>query len=161
MRPASPRDPGIAFAALGRPDIFLTLIVDGHHLAADTVKVASSAAADRLVLITDAVAAAGCADGSFTLGGTVPIHSEGGVVRAANGTLAGTTLSMIAAVGNLHALGVPLAAALRAATEAPARMARRPDLGRLAPGARADLVVLDDGLSVVRVLMDGMEVFAH
>ena len=58
---------------------------------------------------------------------------------------------------NLHALGVPLAAALTAATEAPARMARRPDLGRIEPGARADLVVLDDGLQVDRVLLDGEE----
>ena len=57
---------------------------------------------------------------------------------------------MLDAVRNLHALGVPLAAALRAATEAPARMARRPDLGRIAPGARADLVVLDESLELDR-----------
>ena len=62
---------------------------------------------------------------------------------------------MLAAVRNLHALGVPLAAALGAATEAPARMARRPDLGRLEPGARADLVVLDDALALDQVLLAG------
>jgi N-acetylglucosamine-6-phosphate deacetylase len=156
-RPAS-RDPGVAFAALGRDDVFITLIVDGHHLAADTVRAAWRAAGDRLVLISDAVAAAGAPDGDYTLGGSVPIHSAGDVVRTSSGSLAGSTLSMLDAVRNSHALGVPLAAALRAATEGPARMARRPDLGRIAPGARADLVILDDSLELERVLLGGAEV---
>jgi N-acetylglucosamine-6-phosphate deacetylase len=152
---STPRDPGIGFAALGREDVFVTLIVDGNHLADDTVRTAWRAAGDRLVLISDAVAAAGAPDGDYTLGGTVPIHSEGGIVRTADGALAGSTLTMLDAVRNAHALGIPLAAALRAATEAPAAMARRPDLGRLEPGARADLVVLDDSLDLHRVLFDG------
>ncbi|HVW48275.1 MAG TPA: N-acetylglucosamine-6-phosphate deacetylase [Solirubrobacterales bacterium] len=157
MRRPRSRDPGIAFAALGREDVFVTLIIDGHHLADDTVRVAWRAAGERLVLITDAVAAATAPDGDYTLGGTVPIHSRGGVVRDGAGSLAGSTLSMLAAVRNLHALGVPLAAALAAATEAPARMARRADLGRVAPGARADLVVLDDSLAITRVLLAGTD----
>jgi N-acetylglucosamine-6-phosphate deacetylase len=156
MRRPEHRDPGIAYAALGRDDVFITLIADGHHLADDTVRTAARAAADRLVLISDAVAAAAAPDGDYTLGGNLPIRSEGGVVRSAAGSLAGSTLTMPAAVRNLHALGVPLAAALRAATEAPARMARRPDLGRLEPGAPADLVVLDDALELTQVLLAGI-----
>jgi N-acetylglucosamine-6-phosphate deacetylase len=155
MRRPEPRDPGIAFAALGREDVFITLIVDGNHLADDTVRTAWRAADDRLVLISDAVAAAGAPAGDHTLGGTVPIRSDAGAVRTAAGALAGSTLTMLDAVRNLHALGVPLAAALRAATEAPAAMARRPDLGRLEPGARADLVVLDDSLGLQTVLLAG------
>ncbi len=155
MRRATPRDPGIAFAALARDDVFVTLIVDGHHLADDTVRTAWAAADDRLVLISDAVAAAGAPDGDHTLGGTVPIRSADGVVRTADGVLAGSTLTMLDAVRNAHALGIPLATALRAATEAPARMARRPDLGHLVPGARADLVVLDDSLALQTVLLAG------
>jgi N-acetylglucosamine-6-phosphate deacetylase len=155
MRRPAPRDPGIAFAALGRDDVFITLIVDGHHLADDTVRAAWRAAGDRVVLISDAVAAAGAPAGEYTLGGTVPIHSKCGVVRTADGSLAGSTLSMLDAVRNAHALGIPLAAALRAATEAPARMARRPDLGRIESGARADLVVLDDSLALEQVLLGG------
>jgi N-acetylglucosamine-6-phosphate deacetylase len=155
MRRPTPRDAGIVFAALGRDDVFVTLIVDGEHLADDTVRTAWRAAGDRVVLISDAVAAAAAPDGEYTLGGTVPIHSEEGVVRTAEGPLAGSTLSMLDAVRGAHALGIPLAAALRAATEAPARMARRPDLGRIEPGARADLVVLDDSLGLEKVLFAG------
>jgi N-acetylglucosamine-6-phosphate deacetylase len=155
MRRPAPRDPGIAFAALAREDAFVTLIVDGNHLADDTVRAACRAAGDRLVLISDAVAAAGAPDGDYTLAGTVPIHSEAGVVRTADGALAGSILTMLDAVRNLHALGVPLATALCAATEAPARMARRPDLGHLTPGARADLIVLDPSLTLHQVLLDG------
>lgn len=155
MRRPEHRDPGIAYAALGRDDVFITLIVDGHHLADDTVRAAARAAGERLVLISDAVAAAVAADGDYTLGGNVAIHAAAGVVRNDAGSLAGSTLTMLDAVRNLHALGVPLAAALRAATEAPARMAGRPDLGRIAPGARADLIVLDDSIERERVLLGG------
>jgi N-acetylglucosamine-6-phosphate deacetylase len=155
MRRPAPRDPGIAFAALGRDGVFATLIVDGRHLAADTVRAAWRAAGDRLVLISDAVAAAGAPDGDYPLGAAVPIHSEGGTVRTATGALAGSTLTMLDAVRNANALGIPLAAVLRAATEAPARMARRPDLGHLTPGAPADLVVLDESLELHQVLLDG------
>ena len=62
---------------------------------------------------------------------------------------------MIEAVRNLIALGARLEAALAAATEVPARIAGRTDLGVLKPGARADVVVLDDGLEITRVLVDG------
>jgi N-acetylglucosamine-6-phosphate deacetylase len=158
MRRPTPRDPGIAFAALGRDDVFVTLIVDGRHLADDTVRTAWRAAGDRVALISDAVAAAGAPDGDYTLGGTVPVHSEGGTVRTADGALAGSTLSMLDAVRNAHALGVPLAAALRAATEVPARMARRPDLGRLELGARADLVLIDDSLALRQAFLEGVPV---
>ncbi len=160
MRRFEPRDAGIAFAALGREDVFVSIIVDGHHLADDTVRVAWRAARERLVLISDAVAAAAAPDGDYTLGGTVPVRSEDGVVRDGDGSLAGSALSMLEAVRNLHALGVPLAAALAAASEAPARMARRDDLGRIAPGARADIVVLDDALELERVFLGGEELVA-
>jgi N-acetylglucosamine-6-phosphate deacetylase len=155
MRRPEHRDPGIAYAALGRDDVFVTLIVDGHHLADDTVRAAARAAGERLVLITDAVAAAAARDGEYTLGGKIPIRSEGGVVRNAAGSLAGSTLTMLDAVRNLHALGVPLAAVLTAATEAPARMARRQDLGRIEPGAAADLLVLTADLELDQVLLAG------
>jgi N-acetylglucosamine-6-phosphate deacetylase len=154
MRATTPRDPGIALAALSRADVTVQVIVDGHHLAADTVIVARRAAAGRFALVTDAVAAAAAGDGEFLLG-TVPVRAVGGVVRGADGMLAGSALTMIDAVRNLHSLGASLEEALTAASSVPARIAGRADLGRLAPGARADVVVLDDRVEIRQVLVDG------
>ena len=154
MRPSTSRDPGIAFAALGRADVTVQLIVDGHHLAPDTVAVAWRAAGGRFALVTDAMAAAAAGDGEYMLG-SLPVRACGGVVRGKAGMLAGSALTMIEAVRNLHALGVDLEDALAAASSVPARIAGRDDVGRLTPGARADLVVLDDRLEIRRVLVDG------
>jgi N-acetylglucosamine-6-phosphate deacetylase len=154
MRTSTPRDPGIAFAALARADVTVQLIIDGHHLAPDTVTVAWRAAAGRLALVTDAVAAAAAGDGEFLVG-TVRVSAAGGVVRGEDGMLAGSALTMIDAVRNLHDLGAPLPDALEAASTVPARIAGRDDLGRLTPGAPADIVVVDDRLEVQRVLVEG------
>ena len=154
MRRDLPRDPSIALAALARADVIVQLIVDLHHVAADTVIVACQAAAGRFALVTDAAPAAGMGDGEFVLGGR-RIRAVDGVVRGPEGQLAGSALTMIEAVRNLHGLGIPLEDALRAASEVPARVAQRADLGRLAPGARADVLVLDDRLEIRRVLVDG------
>jgi len=143
-------------AALARPDVTVQVIVDGHHLAGETVFVAWQAARGRFALVTDAVAAAGMGDGSYVLGGT-EVTAEGGVVRRGDGTLAGSALTMIKAVRNLHALGAELEAALAAASTVPARIVGRADLGRLAVGAPADVVVLDDRLEVQRALVAGGE----
>jgi N-acetylglucosamine-6-phosphate deacetylase len=154
MHRPSPRDPGIGFAALARPDVSVQLIVDGHHLAADTVRVAWAAASGRFALVTDAVAAAGSGDGKFLLGGQLLLAADG-VVRGPGGQLAGSSLTMLAAVRNLHALGIPLEGALSAASIVPARIAGRPELGSIAPGSPADVVVLDDRLEIRQVLVDG------
>jgi N-acetylglucosamine-6-phosphate deacetylase len=154
MRPLAPREPGIALAALARPDVTVQLIADGHHVAADTLLVACRAARGRFVLVTDAGAAARMGDGEFTLAGETVV-SAGGAVRTPGGRLAGSALTMIEAVRNVHALGIPLEEALTAATAVPAGIAGRPDLGRLAPGARADVVLLDDNLEPDGVLVDG------
>jgi N-acetylglucosamine-6-phosphate deacetylase len=154
MRPSSSRDPGIAMAALARTDVTVQVIVDGHHLASETVLVAWQAAHGRFALVTDAVGAAGMDDGRYFLGGT-EVTAEGGVVRRADGTLAGSAVTMIEAVRNLHALGAELEHALAAASTVPARIAGREDLGRLVVGAPADVVILDDRLEVQRALVAG------
>ena len=154
MRPFSHRDPGVAGVALARPDVIVQIILDGVHLAPDTVRLVWRAATGRLALVTDAVAGAGVdGDGSYRLG-DVPVEVRGGVVRRDDGVLAGSVLTMIDAVRNLHALGVPLEDALGAATEVPARVIGA-DVGRIVVGAPADLVVLGDGLELERVLVGG------
>ena len=153
MRPFTHRDPGIAGAALARQDVAVQIILDGVHLAPDTVRVVWRAAAGRLALVTDAVAGAGASDGSYQLG-DVAVEVRDGVVRRDDGVLAGSVLTMIEAVRNLHALGVPLEDALDAATRVPAGIVAA-DAGRIAVGAPADVVVLSEELDVERVLVGG------
>jgi N-acetylglucosamine-6-phosphate deacetylase len=153
------RDPGPAGAALARDDVIVTAIVDGVHLAPETVAVVRRAAGARLCLVSDAIAAAGMGDGSFALGGLEVEVSEGRSQRP-GGTLAGSVGALDASVRRLVAGGAPLAAAVHAAARAPALLAGRPELGRLAPGAVADVAVLDAELRVVRTLVAGVEVWA-
>ena len=156
MRPLGHRDPGIAGAALVRDDVIVQVILDGHHLAEETAKVVWRTAAGRVALVTDAIAAAGIGDGSYRLG-EVEVEVRDGVARRADGVLAGSVVTMIEAVRNLHALGASLVDAVAAATSIPARVVRRPELGVLRQGGEADLVVLDDGLEIRRVLRGGRE----
>jgi N-acetylglucosamine-6-phosphate deacetylase len=154
MRPFAAREPGLAGAALVSSDVVVQVILDGVHLADDTARLVWQAAAGRMALVTDAIAAAGAGDGSYTLAG-VDFEVEDGVARRADRVLAGSTVPMIEAVRNLVALGAPIEAALTAATEVPARIAGRPQLGTIEPGAAADVVVLDEGLEIARVIVAG------
>ena len=153
------RDPGPAGVALVRPDAFVTAIVDGVHLAPETAGSAWLAARERLCLISDAIAAAGMGDGTFRLGDREVVVSAG-ASRLADGTLAGSTVTMDRSVRELAALGASTAEAVWAASTAPARLLGRDDLGRLEPGLPADIAVLDDALRVTRTLVAGAEVFA-
>jgi len=154
MRPFRSRDPGIVGVALTRRDVFVQMIVDGHHLADETVRLIWAAAAGRVALVTDATAGANENPGSYQLG-DIEIESSGGVPMREDGVFAGTVLTMIDAVRNLHGLGIPFEAAVGAATSVPARILARPDLGVVEPGGRADIVVLDDRLEIARVLCEG------
>ena len=154
MRPFRHRDPGIAGAALVRDDVVIQLILDGHHVADETALLVWRAAAGRLALVTDAMAGAGQGDGSYRLG-DVEVEVRDGSARSSQDVLAGSVLTMLQAVRNLHALGVPLADALSAATAVPARVVGELEVGRIERGVRADVVVLDDNLEVDRVLVGG------
>ena len=113
MRPLLSRDPGVAGVALTRPDVVVKMIVDGHHLARETVQLVWACAAGRVALITDAMAGAGAGGGTFRFG-EVEVEVEAGAApMLEDGTLAGSVLTMIDAVRNLHALGVPLRAGRR------------------------------------------------
>jgi N-acetylglucosamine-6-phosphate deacetylase len=156
MRPFRHRDPGIAGAALARDDVVVQVILDGVHLAPETASVVWRAAEGRVALVTDAMAGAGLTDGVHRLAG-LEIDILDGVARGPSGALAGSTLTMIDAVRNLHELGASLADAVSAATEVPARVLRQPAVGRLAVGLPADVVILSEELEIDRVLVDGRE----
>lgn len=157
MRPFAHRDPGIVGVALSRRSVTLELIADGIHLSPEALLVAWYAGCGRTALVTDAMAAAGMDDGRYRLG-EVDVIKEGLEVRRSDGVLAGSALTMDAAVRNVVDLGIPLPDALDAATRIPAQLVGAGDSGRLAPGRPADVVVLDDGLTIQRVLVDGQEV---
>jgi N-acetylglucosamine-6-phosphate deacetylase len=158
------RTPGLAAAALAHPGVVVTVIADGHHLDPDVLRVVAAAAAGRWALITDATAASGMPDGTFTLG-DVALTLADGAVRNPDGTLAGSAATLAGCVRTAVAAGIDPAAALVAATATPARLVppgRRPhpDLGVLRPGGVADVTVLDDALDVSAVLLAGKEVTA-
>ena len=155
MRPFHHRDPGLAGAALARDDVTVQAICDGVHLADETVLTVWRAARGRLAVVSDSIAAAGLGDGRFRLG-DVDVEVEGGVSRTPDGTLAGSTGTVPDAVRRLAVLGVPLVEAVDAGSRVPARIL---GLGStLAPGTRADIVVLDDDVRVTRVIRSGRAV---
>ena len=144
QRPLRHRDPGVVGAGLAEPRLTLGLIVDLHHVAPTVVRATFAAAAGRIALVTDAIAALGMPAGTYDLGGQrVEVREQVPPVRE-DGTLAGSVLRLDDAVANTIACGVDAATALTAATRVPADAIGRNDLGRLTPGSPADLVWLDD-----------------
>ena len=154
MRPFRHRDPGIAGAALARDDVVVQIILDRIHLADETATLVWRAATGRVALVTDAMAGAGMTDGSYSIGGFA-VDVRDGIVSGPDGVLAGSTLTMIEAVRNLHDLGVSLPEALAAASTVPARVLGLATIGRIEAGVPADVVVLDDNLEIERVLVGG------
>lgn len=156
-----PRDPGLAGAALAHSAATVQAILDDVHLAPETGIATWRASGHRFSLVTDAMAAAGTTTpGTSRLAGKT-VYVGDGAARLADGTLAGSLLTMDRALANLVEKGATLAQAVHAASRAPALLIGRPDLGRLAIGNPADVVVLDDELTVLRTLVAGREVFAR
>ncbi len=151
------RNPGMVGAALADPHSWCGIIVDGQHVHAVTLGIALAAKAPgRMMLVTDAMPTVGAAGHGFQLAGQT-ITVKDGRCTTADGTLAGSNLDMAAAVRNTVALlGQPLEEALRMASLYPAAFlgldGRR---GRIAPGYRADLLLLDDDLKVRRTWIGG------
>lgn len=148
------RRPGPIAALLQDERVSVELISDGVHVHPAMLRLALGAAPGRIVLVTDAMGAAAAADGDYHLG---PIHVQvrDGVARTPSGAIAGSTLTMAAAVRHSVASGFTLEQAVDAATRAPAAALGLGDVGRIEAGARADLVVLDETLEVTAVMRSG------
>ncbi|MBC7092531.1 N-acetylglucosamine-6-phosphate deacetylase [Candidatus Bipolaricaulota bacterium] len=154
------REPGAVGAALDT-DAWVELIVDGVHLHPATVRLMAKAKGfDRICLVTDAIGAAGLPDGDYALAG-LPVHVHDGVARLADGTLAGSTLTMDRAVRNfMEFTGCSLPEAVRCATLNPARLLGIADRkGSLGVGKDADIVVFDAGLTVHYTIRGGEIVY--
>ena len=147
---------GIVGAALARDEVYVSVIIDDIHLAPETARTVWKAARERTVLVTDAIAAAPRGDGPSTLG-ELALQVHEGAVRGPDGVLAGSVLTMIEAVRNLHELGAPIEDAVGAATRAPAGLLGDPQLGRIDIGLPADVVVLNDRIEIERVVVAGVD----
>lgn len=143
------RAPGPVGAALHDPRVAASLIADGVHVHPAAVAIAV-AAKRQIALVTDAVAVGARSAGVVTLAA-----SADGAARLADGTLAGSTLTMDAAVRNSVRFGVNLDRAIELATAIPAAVLGLDDRGRLEPGRRADLVALDRATLAVRAVWIG------
>jgi len=147
------RSPGPALA-LWR-DNYVELIMDGVHLHPDLGAHVMATAPTRAVLISDAMAAAGCEDGDYYLGDQA-VEVGGGVARLADtSTIAGSTLTLDKAIRVAVRSGVELETALMAATANPANYLGLTETGLLSPGRYADLVCLDWDLTVTAVMRRG------
>jgi N-acetylglucosamine-6-phosphate deacetylase len=157
MRPVHHREPGPVVALLDDPRATVEVIADGIHVHPAMLRRAvTTKGPGRVALVTDAMAAAGMADGGYQLGG-LHVQVQDGIARLAEGgALAGSTLTMDAAVrGAVQESGLPLEAVARLASTTPASLLGLPDVGAIEVGKRADLVVLDQDLRVTAVMAAG------
>jgi N-acetylglucosamine-6-phosphate deacetylase len=151
------REPGAVTAVLLSDKVMAELIVDGVHLHPAIVQMALKLKGiDKLVLVTDAMRATCLCDGEYDLGGQV-VDVKNGVASLKDGTLAGSTLTMSAAIKNmLHFTDCDLSDVVKLTSENPAKSLGLFDkIGSIAPNKMADLVVLDKQLSIKMTICEG------
>lgn len=156
MRPGNHREPGPMVALTEDARVTNELILDGVHIHPAAAALAARAAGGRIVLVTDAMSAAAGVDGRYQLG-ELAVQVINGVARLVDsGAIAGSTLTMDAAVRYaITSVGLSTEAAFAAATSTPARLLGLSDRGALEVGRRADLCHLDDDFVVTHVWVDG------
>lgn len=157
MRGLHHRDPGAIGAAVDSPHLVCEAINDGMHLHDAALRLLAALVGDRLCFVTDAMAAAGVGDGTYTLGAKDVTVTGGKAVLAGTDSIAGSTLTMDTAVRRaVLDVGLPIELAARAAAGTPARvLGGEEEFGSIAEGLAADLVALDEGLHVQRVMAQG------
>jgi N-acetylglucosamine-6-phosphate deacetylase len=143
----------IANFVMGDPRLTVELIVDGHHLSFEKVKELFASLGPRIIMVSDAMAAAGKGDGSYTIG-ALPVEVKDGVARlTSNQKLAGSTLTISQAFSNLiKHCGLSLEQAVHATASQPAKAFGLRDRGSIAVGMRADLLSYDSATQSVTVI---------
>jgi N-acetylglucosamine-6-phosphate deacetylase len=152
------REPGAVGAALAHDDSWVGLIVDGHHVHPEVLKIALRAKRrDRFMLVSDAMPSVGADVKNFRIQGRL-ISVDGNKIVDDEGRLAGAHLDMASAVRNsVDMLGLPLPEAIRMASAQPAEFLKLGGVGRIASGQRANLVLLDENINVLNTWIDGRE----
>jgi N-acetylglucosamine-6-phosphate deacetylase len=159
MRPFSHRDSGVIGAVLTSPDVTAELIADGVHVEEAAMRILLQAKGPGcVILVSDGISATGMPDGNYMLG-KFEVTVSGGVCRNSEGKLAGSTLTLDRGLRNIVGLGVSLHDAVGMLTANPARLLGIEfKKGTLRTGADADIVLLDEGLQVTKVLARGVAV---
>lgn len=152
------RHPGPVVVGLTDPRYMVEVIADGVHLDPSVIRLIFQAARGRIILVTDGIPAVGLPDGVHHLG-SLTVEVSHGAARLANGTLAGSVLTMDQALRNVVRWGIPLEDASYALSEAPAKRLGLVDRGIIAPGAYADLTVLSPDLTVIATIRDGQYIY--
>ncbi len=162
MSPMAHRTPGAVGALLTDDRIKTGIIADGVHVHEGALRLAyRTKGPEGLFLVTDAMEAAGMPSGDYELGGRA-VRLEDGAVRLPDGTLAGSALTMDGAVRNaVRFLGIPLAEAVRMASETPAAALNLEHGGRISVGCRADFVLLDRRGTVLETIVAGDTVYQN
>lgn len=152
------RDPGPAAVALARTHLVVGLIADGVHVADEIVRLTLAAARGRVAATTDAIAPAGLDDPQrWTEAGDLPVTVRDGRATLPDGTLAGSVATPVEVLRQLLRVGLDLTSAVDACGGVQRRLLGLDDV-RVRPGDVADLVVLDDTMSVRRTIVAGHEV---
>lgn len=153
------RAPGPVAAAFDDERVVLELVLDGVHVHPSVARIAFRSAPGRIALVTDAMAAAGSADGFYRLGSLNVTVQNGIALLNGTSTIAGSTLTQDVALRTALSAGIDEATTIEALTATPARvLGRQSEWGMLAAGFAADLVVLDADLRVERVWAAGSPV---
>ncbi|KDM91678.1 N-acetylglucosamine-6-phosphate deacetylase [Photobacterium galatheae] len=161
MKGVHHREPGTVGAGLSHDTAAIELIADGHHVHPAVMNICCRCAPDRLVLISDAMRAAGMPDGQYQLG-EMQVTMKDGVVRTAVGGLAGSTLSLSRAIKTMvNDVGQPLEKAVEMASLIPARLLGIDDrLGSIATGKSASFVALNHDYQVMATWVNGRQVWS-
>jgi N-acetylglucosamine-6-phosphate deacetylase len=155
------REAGAAFALLYSEDVYLELITDFIHVRPEIIKFTINyAGPQRIILVTDSIAAAGLGDGEYKLG-ELRVIVKNGKATLPDGTIAGSILTIDRAVRNIVSLGYEPRIAISMATQNPAKSLNINNMGCLRPGCKADFVVLSkDNYEVYETYINGDKVFS-
>ncbi len=151
------REIGVVGAGLLHDDVFIEFICDKLHICPDMIKLVFKLKnPERIMLITDAMRAAGMPDGLSSLGGLEVVVSNGCARLKSNGALAGSTLKLCDALKNVKEItSMSLTDLVKATSFNQAQSLGLQKLGKIEPGFIADIVILDDNFVPVKVLVDG------
>ena len=161
MNPIHHRNPSLQCAAFERDDVTCEAICDGIHLHPSIIRMMYKILGpDRMILVSDSMAATGLEDGKYILGGNVETIVSGGVARTVSGNLAGSTCNLMQGVKNAVNFGIPLEDAVKMASYTPAKATGIDrNLGSITVDKNADFVILDTELNVLSTYKNGEKVY--